>query len=121
MSLHKTLTDLCGIAAGPKTEGHSLRPLVENPRAEWKHAAFSQVTRGGRSGTLARPADGSEKIMGRSVRTERWRYTEWDEARAGAELYDHERDPHEMTNLAGVARFRQLEAEMRVLLRTGGA
>ncbi|MCC6699731.1 MAG: sulfatase [Candidatus Hydrogenedentes bacterium] len=116
VSLHKTLTDLCGIAAGPKTEGHSMRPLVENPRAEWEHAAFSQVTRGGRAGGSA----GAPQIMGRSVRTQRWRYTEWDEGRAGAELFDHAHDPMEMSNLAGAARFRQQETELRVLLRAGG-
>jgi uncharacterized sulfatase len=38
--------------------------------------------------------------MGRSVRTERWRYTEWDEGRKGVELYDHDKDPHEYRNLA---------------------
>jgi uncharacterized sulfatase len=39
-------------------------------------------------------------ISGRSVRTKRWRYTEWDGGRAGAELYDHDRDPGEHHNLA---------------------
>ena len=38
--------------------------------------------------------------MGKSVRTERWRYTEWDEGKKGAELYDHDSDPHEFKNLA---------------------
>ena len=34
------------------------------------------------------------------MRTPRWRYTEWDEGRAGRELYDHDADPRELTNLA---------------------
>jgi uncharacterized sulfatase len=38
--------------------------------------------------------------MGRSIRTDRWRYTEWDEGRAGTELYDHHVDPNEFQNLA---------------------
>ena len=37
---------------------------------------------------------------GHSVRNERWRYTEWDNGKQGAELYDHEADPHEYANLA---------------------
>ena len=38
--------------------------------------------------------------MGYSLRTPRWRYTEWDEGHAGRELYDHDADPRELTNLA---------------------
>jgi uncharacterized sulfatase len=38
--------------------------------------------------------------MGRTIRTERWRYTEWNEGTNGLELYDHEKDPHEFRNLA---------------------
>ncbi len=38
--------------------------------------------------------------MGYSLRTERWRYTEWDSGQRGVELYDHQTDPREFTNLA---------------------
>ena len=38
--------------------------------------------------------------FGRSVRTERYRYTEWDDGTHGVEFYDHEMDPNEWTNLA---------------------
>jgi hypothetical protein len=39
-------------------------------------------------------------VLGRSIRTERWRYTQWDEGREGHELYDHHTDPREHINLA---------------------
>ena len=74
-----------------KLEGRDLSPLLENPQAEWNHPALTQTPRrvGGRS------------IMGYSIRTERWRYTEWGEGGAqGRELYDHAADPKELTNLA---------------------
>ena len=54
--------------------------------------------------------------MGRSVRTERWRYTEWDEGTQGAELYNHDADPREMKNLATDAAHAQTVAEMKQLL-----
>ena len=54
--------------------------------------------------------------MGYSVRTERWRYTEWDGGKAGAELYDHDADPHEWNNLAKDPKFAKEVAEMKKLL-----
>ncbi|HCN30293.1 MAG TPA: iduronate-2-sulfatase, partial [Verrucomicrobiales bacterium] len=39
-------------------------------------------------------------FFGYSLRTPRWRYTEWDEGREGSELYDHDADPGELKNLA---------------------
>jgi uncharacterized sulfatase len=90
VDLYPTLADLCGLAAPAGFEGRSLRPLLENPEAAWTKPAITQVQRGARE----RP------FMGRSIRTERYRYTEWDEGRAGAELYDYVTDPHEFKNLA---------------------
>ena len=60
--------------------------------------------------------------MGRSLRTERWRYTEWDGGKEGVELYDHDADPHEFRNLAGDPKHAETQAEMRRLLqgRTSG-
>lgn len=122
VDLHKTLTDLAGIAADSKTEGHSLRPLVENPNADWKHAAFSQVTRGTLYNLTANAPDnkGKRGSMGRSIRTERWRYTEWDEGRAGAELYDHDADPGEWNNLASDPKHAKIAAELKGRLHAGG-
>jgi uncharacterized sulfatase len=56
-------------------------------------------------------------VLGKSVRTERWRYTEWDGGKQGAELYDHERDPGEYRNLAGDPRYAETVAEMKRLLQ----
>lgn len=87
IDVYPTLAELCGIQPPVKLQGKSLRPLFEDPQQKWKEAAFSQVTRG-------------NKVMGRTVRTERWRYTEWDDGKQGTELYDHDNDPHEERNLA---------------------
>ena len=51
---------------------------------------------------MLRPVDKrlAEQVMGRSIRTHQWRYTEWNEGHAGRELYNHQTDPNEFQNLA---------------------
>ncbi|HEX3998557.1 MAG TPA: sulfatase, partial [Pirellulales bacterium] len=90
VDLYPTLADLCGLPAPEGAEGTSLRPLLENPAAEWSKPAYTQVERGG----------GKDHAMGRSVRTGRWRYTEWAGGKRGVELYDQSADPKEYHNLA---------------------
>ncbi len=109
VDVYPTLADLCGYAAPGHVQGKSLRPLLEDPGGAWSKPARTQVTR---SGGPNQPA-----LMGRSVRTERWRYTEWDEGKRGAELYDHEIDPREMTNLAGDPKQAPAVADLKRLLR----
>ncbi|MBL9124059.1 MAG: DUF4976 domain-containing protein, partial [Planctomycetaceae bacterium] len=55
--------------------------------------------------------------LGRSIRTERWRYTRWHDGTA--ELYDHDRDPHEWHNLADEPAERERVAELERQLNAG--
>jgi uncharacterized sulfatase len=105
VDLYPTLADLCGLPANDKHEGTSLKPLLDEPQRPWKKGAFTVVTRG-------------EKL-GRSVRTERWRYTEWDGGAAGAELYDHDADPKELKNLAGDPAHAKTVEELKAILAGG--
>jgi len=106
VDLHPTLADLCGLPAPAKLDGKSVKPLLENTKAEWAKPAYTQVTRG-------------KQVMGRTVRTERWRYTEWDEGKQGAQLYDHDNDPKEYTNLANDPKHAETVKQMQQLLREG--
>jgi uncharacterized sulfatase len=95
LDLFPTLVAMAGVAPPPQAlEGNDLTPLLRDPQAPWEHAALTQTPR---------QVDG-RTVMGYSVRTERWRYTEWGEDGAhGRELYDHANDPREHVNLAAVA------------------
>lgn len=106
LDIYPTVADVCGLKAPATVEGKSLRPLLENPQAKWDKPALTQVLR----------RDLKIPIMGYSVRTERWRYNEWDGGKAGVQLYDHEADPHEWNNLASEPKYAQTVAELKALL-----
>ncbi|PWU13851.1 MAG: iduronate-2-sulfatase [Verrucomicrobia bacterium] len=107
VDIYPTLAELCGLTPPSNLEGWSLRPLLENPKASWSHPAITQV---------ARHRAGKLEHMGYSVRTERWRYTEWDGGAAGAELYDQDKDPHEYRNLAKDPKYAGNVTELKALL-----
>lgn len=113
IDLHSTLAELCGLPA-PKTDGRSLVPLLKNPNAPWDKPAITQVTRGP---SAAAPKKNQTRSMGRSIRTERWRYTEWNEGKDGAQLYDMEADPMELKNLAQDPANKEIVAELSRALR----
>jgi uncharacterized sulfatase len=119
VDVYPTLADVCGLKAPGYLAGRSLRPLLENPAAEFKSLAVTQVRRGpgraqGQKQARQQPAAGP--VMGYSVRSERWRYIEWDEGRQGQELYDHQADPQEFTNLAAQPDHAGTVAEMKRLM-----
>jgi iduronate 2-sulfatase len=93
VDIYPTLTDLANIEPPAGLAGRSLKPLLTNPDSEWDGYAVTQVLR---------PADDrlEQPVMGCSIRTERYRFTEWAEGAAGMELYDHATDPGEFHNLA---------------------
>ena len=93
IDIYPTLTEIAGIKTPKQVEGRSLVQLLQNPLSEWNGFAITQVLR---------PADSrlATPVMGRSIRTERWRYSDWAEGKNGVELYDHYADPMEFNNLA---------------------
>lgn len=106
IDLYPTLCDLCGVAPPEGLEGRSLRSQLEDPRRADDRPAFTVVSRGrGPDGHL------DAAHLGRSVRTPRWRYTEWFDG--SRELYDHDADPHEQRNLARDPQWQDVADECR--------
>jgi len=106
LDLYPTLADLCGLQAPKNLEGKSLTPLLNDPNdASWTKPAVTQVWH-------------NKRAWGYSIRTERWRYTEWLEGAAGRELYDHRNDPDEIENLAGKAEFADVVSKLSKKLQS---
>lgn len=83
VDLYPTLNELCGIETPEFVSGLSLAPALKDVTDSPRKSALSQYENG------------------YSLRTDRWRYTEWGEKGAeGKELYDHQSDSAEMVNLA---------------------
>ena len=98
IDLFPTLAELCGLTAPAQLQGKSYVSLIRKPGGPGKPSAYTVVSRGTQ--------------LGRSIRTQRWRYAEWGEAKA-AELYDLQRDPKEYTNLAKSPEHRDIVGQMK--------
>ncbi|MBM3738809.1 MAG: sulfatase [Acidobacteria bacterium] len=110
IDIYPSLVSLAGLPAAPGVQGSSFAPLLKDPMRPWKRAAYTVVKHG--------------KVFGYSVRTGRYRYTEWDGGKQGSEFYDHETDRNEWTNLAAPGakldnKQNAVLEEMQTLLRTG--
>lgn len=109
VDIYPTLCDLCGLPMPTGLEGTSLKPAMLDPKANVKTAAFSQYPR-------------PKNIVGYTMRTDRYRYTEWGERGkdpAARELYDHKLDPDENTNIANLPESKALVSELSGKLKAG--
>ncbi len=93
MSIYPTLCDLTGIETPGWVEGNNIKTLLANPGMTWDHVA---VTTFGQNN--------------HAVRTERWRYIHY--ADGGEELYDHNNDEYEWTNVANQPEYIAFKAEL---------
>ncbi|MCP4202318.1 MAG: sulfatase [bacterium] len=105
VDIYPTLAELGGLEAEGPLDGTSFVRLLNRPGRAGKAGAYTQVQQG--------------KNSGRSVRTRRWRYTEWNGGDRGVELYDHSVDPGEYLNLAELPEFDGVVRELKILLEDG--
>ena len=103
LDIYPTLCELCGLKAPAGIEGHSLVPLLNDPKAKWDHPAY----------TVA----GNMKNFGVAVRTTRYRYAEWAGGKNGTFLIDPTADPDETTNLVDDPKHAAAREELAALAR----
>ncbi|MDB5336010.1 MAG: betC 5 [Planctomycetaceae bacterium] len=99
VDIYPTLADLAGLPTPDYLEGKSLKPVLNDPTATVKSAAFTQVRRG--------------EFDGYAVRTDRFRYITWEQGRRGEQLFDLQADPRETKNLAHDPAYATTVAEMK--------
>jgi iduronate 2-sulfatase len=114
VDVYPTLCDLAGLDKPHhlKEQGASLVPLLDQPEAEIKPAAFQVYPRG-------TPETGP--LLGYAARTDRWRYVEWqkkDGSIVSRELYDMENDAGETMNLADKPEQQSVISEHSSLVKT---
>jgi arylsulfatase A-like enzyme len=93
LDIYPTLAGVSGLPVGAHLEGKSLRPLLADPEAEWNRPVITTYGRNNHA-----------------VRSERWRYIRYSDGTQ--ELYDHDADPMEWTNLAGDAKLADVKQEL---------
>jgi iduronate 2-sulfatase len=123
LDLYPTLAELCGVESPKNLQGQSLVPMLKDPAVEGRGWALTQVSRNARVGTkeAGKGVREPKRFFGYTLRTPRWRYTEWDEGRQGRELYDHDADPRELTNLAEKPEHAEVVSELSEKIRTAAA
>jgi len=102
IDIYPTLVDLCGLSTrtaknekGHSLDGFSMRPLLENPASRtWNRPAVLTVVFAGEA------YKDDPTMQHYAIRTERYRYILYNTG--DEELYDHESDPYEWHNLAGL-------------------
>jgi arylsulfatase A-like enzyme len=100
LDLFPTFCDLAGLPAPEGLDGKSFLPLLKDPKAEGKPAAFCSMPVGWGNG--------------RTVRTLRWRLVE--RLDGSRELYDHSTDTREYKNLIDQPEHTQLAVRLHDML-----
>lgn len=97
MSIYPTLCSLTGVDKPAHVEGEDIVPLLRDPQHSWDTPALTTFHRNNHA-----------------LRDEQWRYIRY--ADGSEELYNHQSDPHEWTNLAEQDRFADVKARLQRFL-----
>lgn len=112
LDIYPTLANLCNLKNIPQDlQGKNLLPLLQNPDAAWDGAAYSVLLR--TPNRFIKYMKQGERALGRTIRTERYRYTEWNDGEKGGELYDYQVDPNENDNLYNNPKYKKIQKELQ--------
>lgn len=106
VDLYPSLCELAGLDLPEGLQGKSFVPQLLDPAAPGKSVALTVASRGA---NLTAVLKLDPEVMGRSLRSDRYRYTLWPDGTR--ELYDYDNDPEEWKNLAGDAQSAPLVAD----------
>jgi len=113
IDIYPTLVALSGLdTPASQLEGRNLEAIL-NGQEPARELAFSQSWS---AAHLTRPEWRGREIMGYSIRTKKYRYTEWGGGEYGRELYDYLEDPTEFDNLAPNPGYEDITRQMKLLL-----
>lgn len=113
VDIFPSLCSLCHLPRPGGLEGSSWLGLFDDPKRLWKRAVYSQHPRS---------IPGVGPGMGYSMRTSRYRYTEWsglNSPYSTAELYDYKDSPYELRNIANRPEHVSLVNGLAHMLREG--
>ncbi len=114
IDIYPTLVDLMGLKKLDFLSGISLAPILDNPNEDLRDSAYSVA----RTYSWTNPERRYKNIMGYTLRTSRYRYTQWGpDGIMGEELYDYDSDPKEFKNLANNNRVESVRFKLQRLLR----
>lgn len=115
VDIYPTLCELAGLELPGHLQGTSFMPVIQDPSRQWKKGAITVWP-------LNRN-DQEKLIMGYSIQTNRYRYTEWIKESSGElmarDLFDHDRDPDENFNISNKPENGELINELSDLLKRG--
>jgi arylsulfatase A-like enzyme len=125
VDIFPTICNLAGLEVPTILQGKSLAPLMKNNKASVKDYAISQYPRNLDGAEAKKLGYANRKLMGYSIRTEKYRYTIWlnnkftseepfTEARVyAAEMYDYVKDPLEKVNVANEKNYAEIVANLK--------
>lgn len=93
MSIYPTLCALSGIERPPHVEGTDITPLLKDPNLAWESPALTTFRKDNHA-----------------LRDATWRYIRY--ADGGEELYNHQTDPNEWTNLATDPKYQEVKSRL---------
>ena len=119
-----TICDLAGVAIPIKLDGKSLKPLMVNNNAKVNDYSISQYPRKLKKVEMIKKGYSDPKIMGYSLRTDKYRFTIWmnnftskqpfNESQVYAsEMYDYVKDPLEKVNVVNDKEYAAIAKDMK--------